>query len=260
MRNFLFTIRFCGTGYHGFQVQQNAVTVCQVFQDAVESLLGRRWPVKGCSRTDAGVHANRYCLSMQVEEAVTIGCDAMVRALNVRLPGDIAVLDCREVPRDFHARYDCKGKRYRYLIHNSAIRDPFLEGRAHRVATAKPLDHLLMDEAARGFLGTHDFSAFCATGGSVQDKVRAIYSASVAREGQTVCFQVTGNGFLYNMVRIMAGTLLDVGLGRTAPQEIGGIIASGDRSRAGVTLPACGLYLDEVFYRPPTAPAPLQGE
>ena len=254
MRNLLFTIRYCGTNYHGFQVQQNGITVCQVFQDAVENLLGRRWAVKGCSRTDAGVHANRFCLSMLVDDCVTIGCEGLVRALNVRLPADVAVLECREVPEGFHARYDCKGKRYRYLILNSQVRDPFLEGRAYRFGTAKPLDHQLMHKAAQGFLGQHDFSAFCATGGSVEDKVRTMMAASVTRQQDLVCFEVTGDGFLYNMVRIMAGTLLDVAMGRTQPEEIGEIIASRDRSRAGMTLPACGLYLDEVFYELPPAP------
>ena len=250
MRNLLITIRYVGTGYHGFQVQQNALTVCQVFQDGVEKLLGKRWEVKGCSRTDSGVHARRFCLSMKTDS--TIPPMGLVRGLNRLLPPDVAVVDCREVPEDFHARYSCRGKRYAYRFHNSLLRDPFLEGRVYRCG--KALDDPAMDRAAKAFLGTHDFSAFCSAGGSVEDKERTIFQSQVRRQGELVTFEVAGDGFLYNMVRIMAGTLLQVGEGRLAPEELPRIIASRDRKQAGETLPPWGLFLEEIYYDLPGWP------
>lgn len=248
MRNLLLTLRFCGASYHGFQVQKNATTVTQVFQDAVEEVLGKRYDIKGCSRTDAGVHANRYCISMKVDEGQTIPCQGLVRGLNAHLPGDIAVLDCREAEEDFHARYSCVGKRYIYKYHNAPVRDPFLKGRVYHCQSGILLDADAMNRAAKHFCGSHDFSAFCAAGGSVEDKVRTIYDARAERCGDLVVFSVTGSGFLYNMVRIMAGTLLAVGQHRLDPDSIPQIIASMDRERAGLTLPPGGLYLDEIFY------------
>ncbi len=260
MRNLLITLRFCGASYHGFQVQKNALTITQVFQDAVEKVLGKRYDIKGCSRTDAGVHANRYCISMKVEDSQTIPCQGLVRGLNAQLPGDVAVLDCREVTEDFHARYACLGKRYIYKFHNAPVRDPFLKGRVYHSQSGLVLDEAAMNAAAQHFCGRHDFSAFCAAGGSVEDKVRTIYAASVTRQGDLVTFAVTGSGFLYNMVRIMAGTLLAVGQHRLAPEAIPAIIAGGDRSRAGLTLPPDGLYLDDVFYDAGQLPTnPQQG-
>jgi len=259
MRNLLITIRFCGAAYHGFQVQRNALSVCQVFQDAVQQAFGTRYDIKGCSRTDAGVHANRYCISMKVDDALTVPCRGLAEALNARLPGDVAVIACREVPQDFHARYSCVGKRYLYLYHNGPVRDPFLKARAYHCQGSLALDDESMNEAAAGFVGRHDFSAFCAAGGSVEDKVRVIYAAGVHRRGDLVAFSVTGSGFLYNMVRIMAGTLLEVGQHRLDPQAIPAILAGRDRGRAGMTLPPDGLYLDDVFYSADQLPgAPQQ--
>ncbi len=248
MRNLLFTLRFCGVAYHGFQVQKNALTVCEVFQDGVEKLLGQRPDVKGCSRTDAGVHANHYCLSMRVGEDITAPCHGLQKGLNAVLPGDITVMDCTEVAEDFHARYNCVGKRYIYMFHNAPLRDPFLRGRAYHCDGRYILDEKAMDIAAQHFIGRHDFSAFCASGGSVQDKHRTIFEAHVTRRGDVVNFSVTGDGFLYNMVRIMAGTLLEVGQVRRSPEDIPTIIQSQNRSESGLTLPPDGLYLDMVYY------------
>ena len=158
MRNLLMTLAFRGTAYHGFQVQKNAVTVCQVFQDAVERALSRRYDVNGSSRTDAGVHAEGFAIGMRIEERIP--CDALVRALNVNLPADIAVLDCREVPEDFHPRYSALGKRYLYKIWNAREKNPFLADLAYHVP--KKLDETLADQAARAFVGRRDFSALCA--------------------------------------------------------------------------------------------------
>ena len=190
------------------------------------------------------MHANRFALALRTESGIP--CDAVVRAMNVRLPEDIAVTGCREVPEEFHPRYSCTGKRYLYKIYNSPVRDPFLSGLA--LHWKYPLDENAMDAAARQFIGTHDFSAFCSAGGSVEDTVRTITAASVAREGALVTFSVTGGGFLYNMVRIMTGTLLEVSRGALAPSDIPRILAGRDRAAAGPTAPPHGLYLDAVFY------------
>lgn len=244
MRNLLFTIRFDGSRYHGWQVQLNAVTVQQTFQDAWERISCSRDNVTGCSRTDSGVHANMYCCNIRTENPIP--CDKAVQAMNAVLPDDIAVISCREVPYDFHSRYSCSEKEYVYLIHNSPSRDPFLCGRAWEYKY--PIDESFLDFQAKSFIGSFDYSAFCASGSSVEDTVRNVSSASVTRQGDNVMFTVRANGFLYNMVRIMTGTLIDISRGRIQPGTIGDIILSLDRERAGVTAPAQGLYLNRVFY------------
>ena len=238
------TLRYDGTAYHGWQVQPNAVTVQQVLQDAIERITGVRSGVTGCSRTDAGVHAKMFCCAFDTASALR--GDKLCNALNAVLPRDVSVYDATEVPDAFHPRYDAKGKRYCYQIYNGRHRDPFYDGYA--VHVNRPLDDEALDRAAKAFLGTHDFAAFCASGSSVEDTVRTVTQADVVRKGDLVCFYVAADGFLYNMVRIMAGTLLDTASGRIDPETIGDIVASADRDRAGVTAPACGLFLDEVFY------------
>lgn len=243
-RHLLMIVRYRGTNYHGFQVQQNKVTVAQVLQDAVEQVFKSRLPIKGSSRTDAGVHANAFPVTLHTTSSIP--CEALVRAMNVHLPQDVAVLSCREVSPEFHPRYDCVGKRYLYKIWNSPVKNPFLADLAlyHKY----PMDVEAMDQAAQGFLGTHDFKAFCSAGSKVEDTVRVMTHASVRREGELVTFSITGSGFLYNMVRIMVGTLLEVSRGAIPPQAIPDIIQSGDRQKAGPTALPHGLYLDEVFY------------
>lgn len=180
------------------------------------------------------------------EDRAPYGVRLLRKALDAVLPRDIAVIDCREVPLSFHARYDCSGKRYLYLIWNAPWMSPFYQGRAYHQRSI--LDEAALHQAAQDFLGTHDFSAFCSAGGGREDRVRTIQAAAVERRGELLTFSVTGDGFLYNMVRIMAGTLLDMGSGKLDWQAIPGIIASRDRRCAGRTAPPDGLYLDEVFY------------
>ena len=242
MRNLLLAISFDGSRYHGFQVQQNALSVCEVFQDAVEATLGRRWDVKGCSRTDAGVHANDYCISMKLDH--TIPCEGFLRALNVALPYDIAVKDVREVTETFHARYSCVGKRYLYRIHNSSTKDPFRPSQVYRYH--RYIDAELLNVQAYDFTGRHDFSAFSAARDI--DAVRQINSFSVTRKGDEILFAVEGDGFLYHMVRIMVGTLLWINEGRLPPGCVPDILVSQNRGNAGKTAPASGLYLDKVYY------------
>lgn len=244
MRNLLVTMRYDGSQYHGWQVQDNAVTVQQTFQDALERLFGQRLPVVGCSRTDSGVHALMYCCNFRTDSAIP--CEKIPYALNAHLPDDIGVYACREVPEDFHARYSCKGKRYIYKIHNSPFRNPFAMGYSCSYRTK--LDAAFLNAQAKDYIGTHDFAAFAAAGGSVEDTVRTVQASAVYRDGDTVCFEVQADGFLYNMVRIMAGTLLGISEGKIPEGSIPAIIDSLDRSRAGVTAPPQGLFLKEVYY------------
>lgn len=237
-------IAYKGTNYCGFQVQKNKITVAEKIQDAIEAVFHERYDIKGCSRTDSGVHANDFAISFKC--GGKIPCEKIVAALNVNLPSDIVVKSAEEVSEDFHARYNSKGKRYVYLIHNSPIRDPFSENLC--LEYKYKLDEELMNKAAAHFVGTHDFSAFCSAGSSVNDFVRTVYEARVERQGDMVKFTVSGDGFLYNMVRIMMGTLLYVSMGKISPDDIDKIIESGDRALAGKTAEAQGLYLDKVFY------------
>lgn len=244
MRNLLFTIRYVGSHYHGWQIQQNAHTVQAEFQAALVKILGHCPDVKGCSRTDTGVHANMYCISLQTGS--TVACERFVAALNMHLPYDIGVCGCTEVAEDFHARYSCTAKRYVYYIWNAPVRNPFY----HRMALhyRRPLDEKMMDRQARDFLGTHDYTAFCSAGSKVADTVRTVTEARVAREGDVVTFTVTADGFLYHMVRIMMGTLLRITEGKIQESAIPSIIASKNRDNAGPTVGPDGLYLDHVFY------------
>lgn len=244
MRNLLVTIAFEGTRYHGFQVQKNALSVCEVFQNALESVVGSRCDVKGCSRTDSGVHARMYCISFKTTAGIR--CDKLGLALNRFLPDDIAVLDAKEVPDDFHARYSCTGKQYVYKIYNSAVKDPFSPNLAYRYGY--PLDVEMLDAEARAFVGRHDFAAFRSIKSDVEDTVRTITEFTVTRKDKHVLFTVTGDGFLYNMVRIMAGTLIFIAEGKIARGGIPAIIESKDRKNAGKTMPARGLYLNKVYY------------
>lgn len=244
MRNLLVTLRFDGRAFHGWQVQKNAATVMQTFQDALEAVLGNRPDVKGCSRTDSGVSAAMYGVSFCTGSRIP--CERLIPALNVKLPPAVAVTACREVPPDFHARYSCRGKRYCYRILNTPVRDPFYEGLALHIPY--PLDAAFLHKQARQFVGTFDFAAFQNSGSPVENTVRTIFDCSVARRGDLIEFSVAGDGFLYNMVRIMTGTLLNIAQGSLAADSIPDIIASRDRGRAGATAPACGLMLMEVFY------------
>jgi len=244
MENLLITLAFSGTRYHGFQVQKNALSVCEVFQNAVEAVYGTRYDVKGCSRTDAGVHANMYCLSMKAD--LHIPPEKLVLALNQKLPDDIAALSVKNMPDDFHARYSCRQKQYVYQIHNSAVKDPFAERLKYR--HAYPLDAAMLGHEAGDFLGTHDFTSFCSVKSDVGDTVRTVSECGVTRQGDTVSITVTADGFLYNMARIMAGTLLFIAAGKIERGAIPAIIAARDRNRAGKTMPPHGLYLNRVDY------------
>ena len=245
MANVCLQLQYVGTRYHGWQVQPNGITVQETLQNAIEKVTDLRSAVTGCSRTDAGVHANRfYCTTVRPER---LSDAKFVRALNAVLPNDIAVLRCDAVTEDFHPRYSAVAKRYVYRIWNGAVRNPFEEGLSLHLHA--PLNDVRMNEIAALFIGTHDFSAFCSAGSSVQDKVRTIRLSQIMRDGDLVTYTVEADGFLYNMVRILVGTILDVAAGRLSEKHIRQALDTGDRNCAGATAPACGLYLDEVYYK-----------
>ena len=242
----LLTLSYVGTAYCGWQVQKNGRSVQATVQDAVEEAFGKRYPITGCSRTDSGVHAKGFMCTVDIDEkAPRIPEDRIPIALNTRLPDDVAVQKAVYVDDDFHARYSVKSKRYEYVILNSSLRDPFLSGRAWCVP--QPLDERVMDAAAKAFIGTHDFTSFRAAGSDVPDSVRTVFDASVRREGERVIFSVCADGFLYNMVRIMVGTLVDIARGNIST-DLAEIISAMDRKKAGQTAPPDGLTLAEVFY------------
>ncbi len=244
-RNLLLMLSYDGSRYHGWQVQENALTVQEVFQKALREVTGLSEEIKACSRTDTGVHAREFCVSLKTESRIPP--ERLLAALNHYLPEDIAVKGCREVPLEFHARYSCKGKEYAYEIWNHPVREPFLLGRA--LHYWYPIDAARLDKAAKHYIGRHDFSSFCTLDRRDRgDLTRTVTKAGVERRGNLVVFTVAADGFLYNMVRIMAGTLLRVQQGKLAPEDIPGVIEARDRKAAGPTAPACGLYLNRVFY------------
>ena len=247
MQNFLLTLAYDGTNYCGFQVQPNGRSVAAAFQDALEAVLGSRPDIKGCSRTDAGVHALGFMLNFHADTRIPV--EKLPLALNQHLPPDIRVLEARVVPDDFHARYAAHTKTYLYRIHNSPIDSPFASRYYTCLLYTSPSPRV--QAAAQQFVGTHDFLALCAAGSSAAahgDTVRTITDCHVTRRGDEIDIEVTADGYLYNMVRILAGTLCEVGAGRMQPEQIPGILAGCDRSQAGPTLPAKGLFLKCVEY------------
>lgn len=244
MRNIKLTIEYDGTAYHGWQSQINAITVQDVVTEAVNSLTAENCSLTGSSRTDTGVHALGQVCNFYTESSIP--ADKFAFALNTILPGDVVIRRSEEVPPDFHSRFSTISKKYRYLFYNSTFPSALMRNRAYHVFY--PLDADAMMQAAGFFTGAHDFAAFSAAGGSVKTTVRTISQALVERNGEIIEFCVTGNGFLYNMVRILAGTLVEVGIGRIKPDAIPGIIEGLDRRKAGRTAPAHGLYLVEIYY------------
>ena len=244
MRNLLLTLQYDGTTFHGWQIQPNGNTIQQELCNAFKKISGNDENIIGCSRTDAGVHANMFCCNVRTE--CTVSVDKIPNALNFYLPPEIAVYGCEEVDFDFHARYDCKGKEYVYLIYNGKYRNPFYENKA--LYYPYELDAEMLDKEVKSFVGTHDFSSFCSAGTDIEDKVREIYDCSVTRKNDLVEIKISGNGFLYNMVRIIVGTLLDIQKGKIPKGSIPEILESRDRENAGVTAEPQGLYLNKVFY------------
>lgn len=249
----LLRINYLGTAFCGYQIQKDKRTVQGELNRAARELFGFECDITGCSRTDSGVHANDFCAAVTKKGESYLSTDIEIskipRAITAHLPLDISVRSAEWVGDSFHPRYDVKYKEYVYRIYNGAVRDPFFEGRSFYVPRAIGGEALeRMQRAAANYVGKHDFSAFMAQGSSVSTTVREVFYAEVEKIGDEIIFRVAADGFLYNMVRIMAGTLISVAEGRIEPDAIGDIIESRSRDRAGMTAAACGLYLNKVVY------------
>lgn len=240
----LLTISYDGTAYHGWQVQPNGITVQETLQNALLKLTGKRLNVTGCSRTDAGVHAREFCCHIDCADNLPEG--AFLRGLSAFLPNDIAVKGCTEVPPDFHARYNAKGKTYAYYILNSKFKNPFLSRYTWRIE--RPLNENEMNKFCGGIIGTHDFAAFSSSARSAEDTVRTVTECNVTRDGDRVVLRVSANGFLYNMVRIITGTAVAVSEGRIRADIAKTVFKEKKRSLLGETAPPQGLFLEEVLY------------
>ncbi len=247
MRNLKVFIAYNGAAYHGFQRQDNAVTIQEIVEKAIGRLLKIPAPViYGCSRTDTGVHAREFCFNVHIDNRIP--CEGFVKGMNTLLPPDIAVLSCEEAGDEFHARYNAKGKEYVYLIGNKPQRDVFLQDLAFHYPYKLNVE--AMNNAAKLLIGEHDFGGFCRAEGKARMKttVRTIYDLSVKLTDDVCEVRISGNGFLYNMVRIVTGTLLYISEGRRTEEDIKNALETGDRSLSGITLPPNGLYLNKVFY------------
>lgn len=244
MKNIALRLRYDGSRYHGWQVQKNAITVAQTMEEALAKVCGERVKLTGCGRTDAGVHALRYCANFHSD--CTVPVDRMPLAVNSRLPDDIAVVDAVEVPDDFNAIGSCVKKEYVYKILNSRISDPFL---ADRVCFyPQRLDISLMQAAARAFEGTHDFKAVRSEGTQTKTTVRTVYWCRAEKDGDLITVSICANGFLYNMCRAMVGTMVYASYGKLIPEEIPALLEKRDRRLTGPTMPPQGLYLNRVWY------------
>lgn len=247
MSKVILVCEYDGTDFCGFQIQDNGRTVQEELEKALSELYKTDIKITGCSRTDAGVHARGHCSSF--DAPFDIPEDRIPLALNSLLPDDLSVKKAVKVNEDFNARFDSLGKRYIYRIYSAPYRSPLI-GRYSYYTSYTP-DVSRMQKAATYFAGEHDFAAFCATGGSQKTTVRKLFAVNVfANKSQPglIEIEVQGEAFLYNMVRIIAGTLYYVGIGKLEPEDVRTIIENCDRTKAGKTLPACGLTLEEVYY------------
>ena len=249
----LLRLSFLGTNYCGYQVQPNGVTVQQKLNEATKDLFGYDCDIIGCSRTDSGVHANEFCVTVTKRKEnfldTGIPINKIPQALTVRLPEDISVISAEEVGEDFHPRYDVKYKEYVYKIWNRPSRNPFLADRSWHCP--KPIGEEgleNMKKAAELFVGKKDFSSYMAADSKIKDTVRTVFESEVSCEDGIITFRVRADGFLYNMVRIFAGTLVDVAYGRFSPEDIEMITEAKDRRKAGATAPPEGLFLNKVVY------------
>ena len=244
MRNIALRLTYDGSAYHGWQVQKTEVTVAETLEKALTKICGEPIKVVGCGRTDAGVHANRYCANFRTNARIPI--DRIPLAVNSRLPADIAVVDACEAPEDFNAIGSCIKKEYIYKIKNSRIRDPFLQNRV--CFYPSKLDFDRMQRAAHAFVGTHDFRAVRSVGTETRTTVRTVYWCEVTQEDDIITLAVCADGFLYNMVRAIVGTCVYACHGKLVPEEIPHLLEIGDRRLTGPTMPPQGLYMNRIWY------------
>ena len=244
MRNIKLTIEYDGKDFNGWQKQPNKPNIQGEIERAIYNITKEEVDLIGSGRTDAGVHALAQVANFKTNSNIPI--EKLALAINSQLKKSIIIKKAEEVDERFHSRYNAKHKTYRYIINNSPCGTAIYRNLEYCFPIK--LDVAKMQEAAKYFEGEHDFKAFKSSGTSAKNSVRTIYNASVKQEGEKIIIELTGNGFLYNMVRIISGTLLDVGLQKIKPEEIKNIIEEKDRQKAGKTLPAHGLYLVEVKY------------
>jgi len=244
MRNIKLLIEYDGTRYSGWQKQPNAMTIQENIEKAIKKITSEECTLIGSGRTDRGVHARGQVANFHTNSKIP--SDRFKDALNSVLEDDISIRASEEVDDSFHSRYDAKGKEYRYLIYNNRIRSPIHRNYSYHVPYK--LDIELMNKASKAFIGEHDFLGFMSSGSNVKSTVRTIYNISLKKNDDLIEIKVAGNGFLYNMVRIVAGTLVEIGNSRIDLNEVDDIITSKDRNKAGHTAPPHGLYLEKVFY------------
>ena len=244
MRNIALRLRYDGSAYHGWQVQKNDISVAETLEKALGKVCGHAVKVTGCGRTDAGVHALSYCANFRTESAIP--AERLPLAVNSRLPGDIAVLRAVDVPEGFNAIGSCIKKEYVYRIMNTRIRDPFLQRRV--CFYPAPLDFERLAAAGAAFEGTHDFAAVRSVGTETKTTVRTVYWCRAERQGELITIAVCADGFLYNMVRAIVGTMVYASHGKLEPGDIPALLETRDRRLTGPTMPPQGLYLSRVWY------------
>jgi len=244
LANIAARLMFDGTGYHGWQVQKSEVTIAGTIEAALSRLCGHTVKVHGCGRTDAGVHAESYCFNFRT--SMKIPPDRLPFAINTLLPPDISVQNALYVPDDFDANLSCVKKEYTYRIYNSRIRNPFYTNRAHFYT--QKIDIELMRAAARHFVGTHDFAALRSSGTETKTTVRTVHWCDIGENSPIIELRICADGFLYNMARAIAGTLLYVSEGKIMPDDIPLLIDKKDRRLTGPTVPPGGLYLTRIWY------------
>ena len=244
MRNIKLTIEYDGKDFNGWQKQPNRLNIQGEIESAIEEITGEKIELFGSGRTDAGVHSLGQIANFKTNSNLPV--EKMAIAINSKLKKSIRVKKAEEVSENFHSRYNCHKKKYRYIINNSSQGSAIYRGLEYHVP--QKLDEKKKKKAIKFFEGEYDFKAFKSSGTSNKNSVRTIYKAEVRQSGERIIIELTGNGFLYNMVRIISGTILEVGLGKIKAEDIPNIIESKDRKRAGKTLPPHGLYLVEVMY------------
>lgn len=244
MKRIKLTVAYDGTDYCGWQIQPNGITIEEVLNKKISKLTGEDIHIIGASRTDSGVHALGNVAVFDTES--TIPPERFAYAINQRLPEDIVIVQSEEVPEDWHPRYQDCTKYYEYHIMNSNVPNPLRRRTTNHVSFQ--LNEKKMQEAANYLIGTHDFKSFCNIRTNTDDTVRTIYSLDVIRKEEEIIIRVSGNGFLYNMVRIIAGTLIRVGRGFYQPEQVKKILETKERTEAGVTAPPQGLRLVKIQY------------
>ncbi|SHK35390.1 tRNA pseudouridine(38-40) synthase TruA [Paramaledivibacter caminithermalis] len=244
MKNVKLTIAYDGTNYSGWQRQNNARTIQYEIEKALKKILKKDIAIHGSGRTDAGVHALGQAASFI--EDFTLPTHKIPVVINNVLPKDIVINSAEEMDMDFHARYCAKGKKYIYKIYNDSIRNPIYRNYSWFINEDINLKKII--EASKYFIGQHDFKSFMAAGSNIKDTIRTIYSINIYRKDKFIIIEYEGNGFLYKMVRIITATLIDINFNKISIKDLEDIIKSKDRSKAGPTAPAQGLYLAEVYY------------